>query len=108
MKIWPAETSSRPAMQLSRVDLPQPEGPSRTMNSPCSMSRLRVSSTFTLPKLSDRSRMETLCCIELSLHGASGHAATDQLAGPKVADQGHQARQHGRSHVDVVFRQPLG
>ena len=34
MKIWPSLTSSRPAMQLSRVDLPQPEGPSRTMNSP--------------------------------------------------------------------------
>ena len=25
-------------MALSRVDLPQPDGPSRTMNSPCSMS----------------------------------------------------------------------
>jgi hypothetical protein len=25
MKIWPSEMSSRPAMQLSKVDLPQPE-----------------------------------------------------------------------------------
>src|SRR5690606_13393098 len=90
MKIWPPETSSRPAMQLSRVDLPQPEGPSRTTNSPCSMSRLRVSSTLTLPKLSDRSRMETLCCIVLSLHGAGGDAANEQLAGHKIDDQGHQ------------------
>jgi hypothetical protein len=29
MKIWPSETSSRPAMQLSRVDLPQPEEPEK-------------------------------------------------------------------------------
>ena len=34
MKIWPSKTSSRPAMQLSKVDLPQPDGPSSTMNSP--------------------------------------------------------------------------
>jgi hypothetical protein len=34
MKICPPETSSRPAMQLSSVDLPQPDGPSSTMNSP--------------------------------------------------------------------------
>ena len=40
MKIWPSETSSSPAMQLSRVDLPQPDGPSSTMNSPSATSRL--------------------------------------------------------------------
>ena len=34
MKICPSVMSSRPAMQLSSVDLPQPDGPSRTMNSP--------------------------------------------------------------------------
>ena len=45
MKIWPSETSSRPAMQLSKVDLPQPDGPSRTMNSPSATSRLSVCST---------------------------------------------------------------
>ena len=30
----PSVSGSRPAMQLSAVDLPQPEGPSRAMNSP--------------------------------------------------------------------------
>ena len=45
MKIWPAETSSRPAMQLSKVDLPQPDGPSSTMNSPSATSRLSFFST---------------------------------------------------------------
>src|SRR5690606_11542096 len=108
MKIWPSDTSSRPAMQLSRVDLPHPDGPSSTMNSPCAISRSRCSSTLTLPKLSDRSRMETLCCMDLSLHGAGGDAADEQLAGDEVDDEGHETRQHGGSHVDVVFRRPLG
>ena len=36
-------------MQLSSVDLPQPDGPSSTMNSPSAMSRLSRFSTLTLP-----------------------------------------------------------
>ena len=38
IQTWPALTSSRPAMALSSVDFPQPDGPSRTMNSPFSIS----------------------------------------------------------------------
>ncbi len=33
----PPEISSSPAIILSRVDLPQPEGPTSAMNSPSSM-----------------------------------------------------------------------
>src|SRR3954454_14743116 len=36
----PPSTSSRPASIRSEVDLPQPEGPTRTRNSPSWMSRL--------------------------------------------------------------------
>ena len=49
MKICPSVMSRRPAMQLSSVDLPQPDGPSSTMNSPSAMSRLSLLSTLTLP-----------------------------------------------------------
>ena len=35
----PDVISSRPAIVLSRVDLPQPDGPTKTMNSPDLMSR---------------------------------------------------------------------
>ena len=59
MKIWPSVMSSRPAMQLSSVDLPQPDGPSSTMNSPSAMSRLSLLSTFTLPKARCRSLTAT-------------------------------------------------
>ncbi len=34
MAIVPFVTSSRPAMVRSRVDLPQPDGPTKTQNSP--------------------------------------------------------------------------
>ena len=34
MKIWPAVTVSSPAIMASKVDLPQPEGPTRATNSP--------------------------------------------------------------------------
>ncbi|MDT4867627.1 hypothetical protein FQZ97_1025490 [compost metagenome] len=40
----PSVTSSSPAIMLRVVDLPQPDGPSRTRNSLSAMSRLRFSS----------------------------------------------------------------
>ena len=49
MKMRPFEMSSSPAMQLSKVDLPQPEGPRSTMNSPSAISRLSVCRTDTAP-----------------------------------------------------------
>ena len=42
IRICPALMSSRPAMQFSSVDLPQPDGPSSTMNSPGSISQIEV------------------------------------------------------------------
>ena len=44
----PALISSRPATMRSVVDLPQPDGPTRTMNSRSAMSRLN-SCTATTP-----------------------------------------------------------
>src|SRR5439155_2391493 len=46
MKISPAVTSSRPARSRRMVDLPHPEGPTRTMNSPSPIS-METSSTAT-------------------------------------------------------------
>ncbi len=46
----PSLISSRPASMRSRVDLPQPEGPTRTMNSPSSISKSMPWMTFVAPK----------------------------------------------------------
>src|SRR5690242_589333 len=48
MRSSPSEMSSRPAIMLSVVDLPQPEGPTRITNSPSAMVRL-TSSTARAP-----------------------------------------------------------
>ena len=37
---WPDDGDSRPALTLSRVDLPQPVGPTTDTNSPGAMARL--------------------------------------------------------------------
>src|ERR1041384_3356771 len=50
MSIFPWETSSRPAIRRSSVDLPQPEGPSSTTNFPFSARRLTASTAATPPK----------------------------------------------------------
>ena len=50
ISMWPDETSSSPAMRRSSVDLPQPEGPTKTTNSPSSMARSRGGMTSVSPK----------------------------------------------------------
>src|SRR5512132_2223050 len=48
MRSSPSEMSSRPAIMLSVVDLPQPDGPTRITNSPSAIVRL-TSSTASAP-----------------------------------------------------------
>ena len=52
MRISPEETSSSPATMRKAVVLPQPDGPTKIMNSPSSIRRLRPSTALTpSPKL---------------------------------------------------------
>jgi hypothetical protein len=48
MRSSPSEMSSSPAIMLSVVDFPHPDGPTRMMNSPSAISKL-ASSTPTVP-----------------------------------------------------------
>src|SRR5215470_2919952 len=50
-QMLPFDNAKRPARQLSAVDLPQPDGPSRAMNSPRRTFSVTPLSAFTLPKL---------------------------------------------------------
>ena len=45
----PPEIFSNPAIIRSKVDFPQPDGPTKTISSPCAISRLIPLSTFTSP-----------------------------------------------------------
>src|ERR1700712_3346345 len=49
MRISPAVGASSPAIRRSSVDLPQPDGPTKTMNSPSAMSRSSPRSTSVEP-----------------------------------------------------------
>ena len=49
MKHWPAVIASSPAIILSSVDLPQPDGPSSAVNEPLSTVRLRSEIAVTAP-----------------------------------------------------------
>src|SRR5215469_7902532 len=51
MTISPEVTVSRPATILRVVDLPHPDGPSRAINSPSRISRLRSSTAGGVPEL---------------------------------------------------------
>src|SRR5262245_25007324 len=49
--MWPRVRSSRPAINRSSVDFPQPEGPTNTTNSPSSISRLADGMIVTSPNV---------------------------------------------------------
>src|SRR6185503_14961799 len=59
MRISPAVMFSRPAIMRSRVDLPQPDGPTRTTNSPSPMVMLTPWMTSVVPKIFLTSRIAT-------------------------------------------------
>ena len=60
--IVPPVTASSPATILSKVDLPQPDGPTSTTNSPSAMSTLTPCRICTAPNAFDTSRIAT-CAI---------------------------------------------
>src|SRR6185312_4935297 len=69
----PPEAGSSPAMIESRVDLPQPEGPSSTRKPPSSSSRSTLERTSSAPKLL-RTPLRERVAIPISFHRAGGDA----------------------------------
>ena len=55
--ISPPDTSSSPAIRRSSVDLPHPEGPTRTRNSPSATSRSTACSTCVVPNALSTARI---------------------------------------------------
>src|SRR3989338_19709 len=64
----PEVISSNPAIIRKVVDLPQPEGPTRTINSLFSMPRLTLSTALTLPEKIFETLRKLTCAIYLFLH----------------------------------------
>src|SRR5918996_4870166 len=106
----PEVISSSPAIMRSKVDLQQPEGPTKTTNSRSSMSRSTPLMTSTSPKLLRRSRSVRVAMGSDSLRslfdGAEGQAAHELLLAHPAE---HQDRRdgHGRGGRQLGPEQPL-
>src|SRR4249919_3855873 len=100
----PEEMSSSPAIIRSGVDLPQPEGPTRIMNSPSAMSR-SISLTASKPSaktLLTRSRtISDIGVAPLSLDGAGGEPGDDSALEEEDEDDDRH-RHHHRGGGDAA------
>src|SRR5580658_4562716 len=105
MRISPDVSDSRPAMVLSSVDLPQPDGPTSTRKPPLSRVRsmpLRISSApkrLRRPLISRKAMGSTF-------HGAGHETAHEIAAGEDIDDEGGRGRDDRRGHVHVVLDNP--
>src|SRR4051794_39473947 len=97
ISIVPAVGLSRPATMLSSVDLPQPEGPTSTVNSPLSMSRSIPFNTSRLAYRFDRARMLNAAMITPSLHGPRSEASQEIPSAEQIDQQRRQRRDQHRS-----------
>src|SRR5215475_11695420 len=102
-RMRPEVGSSRPAIMRSVVVLPQPEGPSRTKNSPFSTTKLESLTAAKSPKLLCRfsTRISAIVLLrELTdddeHHGARQHDGER----PAVEDDGERLHQHEHAEND--------
>src|ERR1700678_4199237 len=93
----PLVTPSSPAIIRNNVDLPQPEGPTSTTNSPCSIERPISFRIAEAPYDLLRFAMRTVAMAEPALFDSAGRQAADQLSGKDyVDDDDRQDRQRKR------------
>src|SRR5580693_3792494 len=100
----PALGRSSPATMLSSVDLPQPDGPTSTVNSPLSMSRSIPFNTSSLAYRFDRARMLNAAMIIPSLNGPRSEASQEIPSAEQIHQQRRQCRDQHRSALLTVHR----
>src|SRR5216683_146154 len=86
----PALGRSSPATMLSSVDLPHPDGPTSTVNSPLSMSRSIPFNTSRLAYRFDRPRMLNAAMMPPSFHGPCGEASQEIPSAKQIHQQRDQ------------------
>src|SRR5882672_8563094 len=93
MSTWPDEGATRPAATLSKVDLPQPVGPTIATNSPSATASEVESTARKVPPSPTRKLTATS---ESATAGAPGRAAIPALAlVTQTALVPHEARYEG-------------
>src|SRR3954469_20905815 len=104
MRTWPPVTSSSPATMRSVVLLPQPDGPTRTTNSPGSTSRLTSRTATTPPGNSLRTSSRT---IPFTASGRSTQHPPDVAVEDEGDDRRRQQREHSGGGQQRVVRRVL-
>src|SRR5215831_13059357 len=113
ISIRPLVTSSRPAIRRSKVDLPQPDGPTKTTNSPSSISRSTEGMIVTSPNdlltllrmiLPLMPKSPGFCS---SFDRSKGEAA-HQLPLREPAEHQDRRYRHGRRRRQLGPEQPFG
>src|ERR1700730_7946096 len=100
----PALGRSSPATILSSVDLPQPEGPTSTVNSPLSMSRSMPFNTSSRANRFERPRMLNAAMMTPSLHCSRGEATHEVASTEQIDQQRRQCRDQHRRALLAVHR----
>src|SRR5215470_2057653 len=107
MRISPAVGSSKPAIMRKVVVLPQPDGPTKTTNSPSSITMLRFLTATTGPKtlcrLLSSMRANSFSVLFLSAHHAEAESAHQMLTDDQPDDHerhGDADRQRGLPAID--------
>src|SRR5579872_2236029 len=102
MRISPWLTLSRPAIMARSVDLPQPDGPTRAMNSPVSASRSIPLRTSTEPNRLKSREMLKVAMTALSFDGALRQSTNEILAAKQVDQERRNGADHHRGARDIV------
>src|ERR1700733_3015501 len=102
MRPSPSLTLSRPAIMARSVDLPQPDGPTRAMNSPVFASRSMPLRTSIEPKRLKSRETVSVAIAARSFDGALREAADEILAAEKVNQEWRNGADHHRRARDVI------
>src|ERR1035438_2689046 len=102
IQISPDVISSSPAIMRRVVDLPQPDGPTRTTNSSSSISRSMPLTAWTLPSNAfDTLRIETCAILALPLRCACRQAG-DVVVHQECIHQNRRRRSHDAGGHDLA------
>src|SRR5215470_2450551 len=109
ISMLPSSASSSPAIVRRRVVLPQPDGPTSTVNSPSGMSRSTPRTAWT-PRKCLCSRVTFSCAIDpcplLAAHRAQGQAA-DQMALHEHAEPDGRHERNDRQRARLAIGRSL-
>src|SRR5260370_16183893 len=100
---WTWVTLSKPAMIASKVDFPQPEGPTRTTNSPVFTSRSIPLSTGTEPKFFLRCWIVSEAIDNRLFDGALGQPAQKISAAKEINQERRQSADQYGGTLNVVL-----